>query len=348
MANQYSPPAGYPHVGTYPPPPAPAATSNPGRPVAVFVLVLLGCLLTAVAPAIVWTRNEVLNSNNFVTTMAPAGRNPGVQAAVIAAVDQPIDAALSRSAVLGVVGGTAAAQGLVNGAVASYVHGSAFPPLWDQLIRNAHDQLVGALTGKSAASGAVQVNDRGTVILNLAPIVDQIKQNLTVDGLSIGGLLPSVTASFQIAQLQSFAQAQTLARWLDPAATWLPWIALLSFALALVIARRRLRTLLAIGFGVATSTVLVAGLVLIARMRSISDVPASVLPHATAIYLYDTVIHGLVVYLAVVFAAGAALVIAAGLALAARTYRPGRRLRPARTQPLPSRGLLPQDVWVRP
>lgn len=335
MAAQY-PPAGYPSAGYYPPPPAPPAKSNPARTVVVFVLVLVGSLLTAVTPVIIWSRDEVLNTNAFVNTMAPAGRDPGVQAAVISEVDNQIDAALNKSGLLGAVGGTAVVDGLVNTAVTSFVHSSAFPPLWDQLTRTAHDQLVLALTGKSDENSAVEVDDQGKVMLNLGPVVDQIKQDLVDNGLSIANSIPSVNASFQIAQLDSFQQAQTIVRWLDPAATWLPWITLLIFALAVLIAHRRRRTVLAIGISVAVGMVLVAVVVFAGRTSSINEIPTSVMPHATAAYLYDIVIRTLVIYLAVVFVAAVALVIGALLAGPSRVAlgratrsRTGSQVRPS-------------------
>ena len=250
----------------------------------------------------------------FVNTMAPAGRNPGVQAAVIAAVDKRIDGAVDKAAPLVAIVGVDTVDGFVNAAVTNFVHGSAFPSLWNELNRAAHDQLVLALKGKSDVNSPGRVDDQGNVFLNLGPVADRIKQGLVAEGMTFANSLPSVNASIQIAHLDSFQEARTIVLWLDPAATWLPWATLLIAALALLIAQNRRRTLLTIGIGVAVSMLLAATVVFAVRPILINGILTSAIPRSAAVYLYDTVVHPLVVYLAVVFAGGVALVIGALLA----------------------------------
>ena len=246
--------------------------------------------------------------------MAPAGRNPGVQAAVIAAVDKRIDGAVDKAAPLVAIVGVDTVDGFVNAAVTNFVHGSAFPSLWNELNRAAHDQLVLALKGKSDVNSPGRVDDQGNVFLNLGPVADRIKQGLVAEGMTFANSLPSVNASIQIAHLDSFQEARTIVLWLDPAATWLPWATLLIAALALLIAQNRRRTLLTIGIGVAVSMLLAATVVFAVRPILINGILTSAIPRSAAVYLYDTVVHPLVVYLAVVFAGGVALVIGALLA----------------------------------
>ena len=180
--------------------------------------------------------------------------------------------------------------------------------------RAAHDQLVLALKGKSDVNSPGRVDDQGNVFLNLGPVADRIKQGLVAEGMTFANSLPSVNASIQIAHLDSFQEARTIVLWLDPAATWLPWATLLIAALALLIAQDRRRTLLTIGIGVAVSMLLAATVVFAVRPILINGILTSAIPRSAAVYLYDTVVHPLVVYLAVVFAGGVALVIGALLA----------------------------------
>ena len=336
MTGAYALPA-YPSAGPDATTPAPAAKAIPARKVVSALLVLVAVLLTAVTPVTIWLRDETLDTNVFVSTMAPAARNPGVQAAIITRVDKQIEGALTNAGPLVAILGADKVAGFANTAVTNFVNGPTFPSLWNEFNRAAHDQLVLALQGKSDPNSSARVDNDGNVFLNLGPVSDQIKQGLAAQGMPFATSLPRFDGSIQIAHLDSFQEARTLVRWLDPAATWLPWLTLLVAALALLIAPHRRRTLLAIGTGVAVSMLLVAATVFAVRASSVNELLMPAAPRSTAAYLYDTVVHRLVVYLALLFAAGVALVI--GTLLAGRI--PARLAASAafkRTRPSPAGG----------
>src|SRR3954452_9835898 len=58
------------------------------RSAAVVVLVCLGALLTTAAVPTIWVRNLVLNTDRYVETLQPLATNPGVQSAVVKAVEE--------------------------------------------------------------------------------------------------------------------------------------------------------------------------------------------------------------------------------------------------------------------
>ena len=53
-----------------------------GRTIASWVLIVLACLLAVLSVVVVYARNELLNTDTFVATVAPLAKDPAVQTAV--------------------------------------------------------------------------------------------------------------------------------------------------------------------------------------------------------------------------------------------------------------------------
>jgi hypothetical protein len=294
------------------------------RASAVVVLLVLATIVTLLAPVAVWGRNLLLNTDRYVSTVAPLASDPGVQQAVITAVDTQfadnVDVKDFATSVLpsaaSVLAGpiAAATTTLVNTIVTKIVESPAFAKVWETMNRAAHAELVAALTGEksSAASGL------RAVVLDLSPVVAQVRAQLLAAGLVVAQNLPVVGPTITILNIDTIERAQAYTRFFDKVADWLPWLALLLFAGAIALARRRRRTLLISAACIAAAMV-VLGLVLnVVRHFYLGGV-SDYLTAATAGSIYDTVTRYLRDGLRIIF------VVALLVMLVAWVFGPARR-----------------------
>jgi hypothetical protein len=303
------------------------------RSAVVVLLLVLATLCALLSPVTVWGRNLVLNTDRYVKTLEPVASNPGVQQLVVNAVDKQVDAHVDVSTIVSqvlppraqVLAGPlqSAVQGLVNAVTTRFVQSQAFQTLWVQINRIAHTQLVYLLTGRN--SSAVQINSNGDVVLDLSPIVQQVKERLVAGGLSVASNIPAVGATIAIGQAKGIASARKAVRALNTIADILPWLALVLFGGAIAVARRRRRALIASAFCTAGAMVLLGLGLLIGRHIYLSKIDPSVIPSGTAGYLFDTVVRFLREGIRIIF------VLALLVAFVAWVTGPSRRAVATRT-----------------
>lgn len=269
------------------------------RTTAVVLLVVLGTVCMTVTPLAIWGRNLVLNTDRYVETLKPVAQDPGMQDAIIAAVDRRVEAYVDVPAALdGLLPPQAvkligppldsAITGLVNNVVTKFVRSEAFVTLWVTINRTAHDQIVRLLTGKS---NAINVDSSGKVTLDLAPIVQNVKQQLVAAGITVASNIPVVGTTIEIAELKGLAKAQKGVRALNTVANWLPWVGLAFLAGAIATARKRRRTLIVSMLAVAGGMVVIGIGLLIGRHLFLNGVPPSAIPTATTKDLFDTFVR---------------------------------------------------------
>lgn len=244
-------------------------------------LVVLASLLAPVTLVARYARDELLDTDKYVATVAPLAEDPALQAAVTDIVTtrlmdrldvedlarQALDALTEQGAPDAV---TALAvpladqvEGFVRTQVARFLATQAFADLWEQANRAAHTQLDAALTG--SGDGVVSTDD-GVVRVDLGEVVSRIQQRLEDRGFGLASNIPTVTASVTLVQSDELARAQDAVRWLDRVATALPLVILLLVGLAVAVAPGRRRALVWAIAGM-TVTVLVVGLT-VAAARS--------------------------------------------------------------------------------
>jgi hypothetical protein len=304
--------------------PAAALRSN-----AVVLLLVLGTLCMTLAPVTIWGRNLVLNTDRYVKILTPVASNPGVQNLVIKAVDKQFTDNIDVSSVVtqtlppaaAVLAGPieGAVSGLVNTVVTRFVQSPAFKTLWIQINRVAHTQLVYLLTGKNPTNGALTITSNDQLVLQLAPIVEQVKAQLVSAGLTVASKIPVVGATINIAQVKGFTSARKAVHWLNTIADVLPWLGLAFFGGAIATARRRRRAVMTSAFCTAGAMVLVGVLLLVGRNIYLNNVNPAVVPHDTAKFLFDTLVRYLRDGLRIIF------VLALLVALAAWLSGPSRR-----------------------
>src|SRR6476661_1656348 len=132
------------------------------RTTGVVVLIIIGALCMTLAVPAVWARNQVLDTDRYVSNMEPLATNPDVQASVEAAVNREIAARVDIGAfvdqALQALPPQAArlkapiesgVSSLISTAVHKAVTSDAFVTLWTAANRAGHTALVGILTGES-------------------------------------------------------------------------------------------------------------------------------------------------------------------------------------------------------
>jgi hypothetical protein len=250
------------------------------RWVAVGVLVVLAAHLTIVAVVARYARGQILDTDKYVATVAPVGRDPAVQRAVAAQVSDAIleqidvqDVAQQALAKLTELGAPEIVQGLavplanqvesfVRQEVSKQVHSESFEKLWDDANRRAHSRVVAVLTGRG--QGAVEIEE-GQVTLDLATVIEKVKQRLVDRGFGLADRIPEVHRTFVLVDSRQLLRAQRAVRLLDRVATVMPFVVIGLLAAAVFVAPNRRRGLLISALGVAGGMVLLALILALAR-----------------------------------------------------------------------------------
>jgi hypothetical protein len=291
------------------------------------LLIVLGCVLAPLSVMAVWTANQVSDTNRYVENISPLIDDPAVQraltdqitTAIMTKLDVPARTSQAATllqqrgltrvgALLNTFSGpiTGAVTGFVHGQIAKIVASDQFARLWTQLNRNAHAQLVAALSGRG---GALSVSN-GQVVLDLTPFVDTVKADLSKRGFTLVNQLPGIHPTLSLFSAKYLVRAQGGYRLLNAVKIALPIVTLLFLALGVYLAPRHRRALIAAGLGFAASMlVLGAGLALF-RAIYISHLPAAVPADAGAV-LFDTLVRFIKQGLRVLLLVGLVVAVAA-------------------------------------
>ncbi|MCX4529607.1 MULTISPECIES: hypothetical protein [unclassified Streptomyces] len=290
------------------------------------LLIIIGCVLAPLGIVASWTSSIVGNTDRYVSTVAPLASDPDVQEAaanrVTGALMQHLDLATLLEDVapdqrpllqkaLGKLGGS------LEGAVSSFVKdkaqdviaSNAFETIWTNANRTIHTSLVKALTG--SGDGAVEIkNDAVTV--DLAPVIDQVKQRLVDAGMSVAAKIPEIHTDFTVVQSNDIGRVKTGFRLLQIVGLWLPVLAVLLIVAGILLAAHRRRTLITSCLAVAFA-VLVLGLGLtVFRTVYLNALPDTV-SQAAAGSVYDAMIRLLRTTIRTVIVLGVVIALAAWL-----------------------------------
>lgn len=279
------------------------------RPVVSGVLILLLAVLLPLGVVARWVHNEVTDTDRYVESIAPLAQDPAIQAAVVdkitaelmtrlrveAVTQQAVDAlaelglpplaATSLNALSGPL--NSAIQDFVEERVRGIVESDRFQDAWLEANRLAHAQLVAVLTGEG--TDLVNVDDN-TVAINLAPVIDDVKQRLVESGFDLAGQLPAIDLQLTLFQSDDITTAQSAFRVLKGLNTALPIVALLLLAGAIVVARSRRTALIAAMLACAASMLLLGFALNAFRVVYLDAIPTEVLPSDAAGAFYDTMV----------------------------------------------------------
>ncbi len=292
------------------------------------VLIVLGCILSAVSVIGVWAGNEVSNTGRWVATVEPLIHDPAVQNVL---TDKITDQISSRINITGTINQAAtqlnsrglpkissllttfgpqiasSVTGFIHSTVHSVISSQAMANAWVQVNTVAHQALVKVLSGQGG--GAISTSN-GQIVLNLGPLIVVAKQDLVAKGFKLANNIPPVSPTVALFQATDLGKAQAYYRLVKAQRLALPILSLLFLGAGVYVARGRRRALVGVGLGLVASMLVLAVGLLIARSIYLSSVPSSVLPSDAAAAVWDAFVHFLKEGLRVVLAVG--LVIAIG------------------------------------
>ncbi|MFF3846373.1 hypothetical protein [Streptomyces sp. NPDC002328] len=302
------------------------------RSVLAVVLIVLGCLLAPLGVVAAWTADTVGDTDRYVQTVRPLAADQDIQKAVAVRVTDAVMGHLDLTDLLegvapeqrpllqkalGKLGNSLedAVRSFVDDKTQAVVASDAFQRIWVDANRRVHAAVDKALTG--SGGGAVKV-ENDTVTIDLAPVVEEVKQRLIDDGLTVAEKIPEVHTSFTVLRSEKIGEAQTYFRLLQLAGVWLPVVAFLLVVAGVLLSAHRRRTLIVSALCFAFATLLLGVALTVFRVVYLDALPANV-SQAAAGTVYDTLTRFLRTGVRVVVALGIVV------ALAAWLTGPGRR-----------------------
>ncbi|MFG3309283.1 hypothetical protein [Streptomyces wuyuanensis] len=263
------------------------------------VLIVIGCVLAPLSAVATWAKSEVGDTDRYVATVAPLASDPDVQAAVanrvtnvvmehidlpalledVAPADRPrLDALIGR------LGGALenAVRSFVQSRTQDIVASDAFQRIWTDANRRIHAAVDKALTG--SGGGAIELTDNA-VKIDLAPVIEQVKQRLVNEGLTVAEKIPEIHTDFTVLQSEDVGRVKTGFRLLQLAGTWLPIVAVVLIAAGVLLSAHRRKALVAAALGVAVATALLGAGLTVFRLIYLDSLPKGVSqPAATSVF----------------------------------------------------------------
>ncbi|MDX3236550.1 hypothetical protein PV392_12830 [Streptomyces sp. ME03-5709C] len=299
---------------------------RPARAFFSAFLIVVACVLVPLSALAVWVDSEVGDTDRYVATVAPLARDPAVQDAaadrIASAVMRRIDVKSLLDDVapqdrprldelLGRVSGplTSGIESLVRSTAEKVVRSDAFATVWTDANRRLHASLDKALTGQGG--GAVKLTN-DTVAVDLAPLVDRVKQRLVDAGLTIAAKIPEVHTDLTVVRSEKVGKIRTGFRLLQLAGLWLPVVAVVLAAAGVLLAVRRRRALVAAALGFAAAALVLGAALTVFRVIYLDALPASVDQQAAGT-VYDTLVRFLRQTVRAVFVLGVVVALGAWL-----------------------------------
>ncbi|HZJ25909.1 MAG TPA: hypothetical protein VFF40_02675 [Acidimicrobiia bacterium] len=301
-----------------------------GRRALVAVLMVIGVILAPLVVVATWTRNQILDTSRYVENIGSLASDPAIIDAAAAQatdalfesvnVEKLIDEALPESADLLVSPLTDVIQGFTEDAARRALETDAFQKIWNEANRIAHAQIEKALTG----DGDVISTKNGMIVLDLSPIVDQIRDFLSDQGVTF---FDDVSADdldlrFELFDARALGQTQEIVNLLDTMTYVLPIVMAACFGVALWLSPNRRRSVIRGGIGVAIAAAVVAVGVTVGRSFYLDSVSGPGLPRDALAATWDILVRYL--------RGGLRALIAVGLLVALGTWVTGPGRMPVR------------------
>jgi hypothetical protein len=311
-------------------------------PLAV-ALIVLTCFTFVASVLSVWTHQALLDTDNFVSAVAPLLKDPEVINSISAyAADQIVDVldvqqraqnALPDRAAFLAVPLTNAVHNFAQTRIAELMKTEQFQAAWNKTLTLLHSKVVGLLRGDArylSIQGNALTIDLTLVISDAlrylqSQLPDLVQSKLPIPDLSnvtvpaqakarlseaLGRTLPDDFAQVTIMQSDQLVTAQRTVQLLDALVIILPIITFLLLIAAVAVSPNRRRTLLQIGLGLAISMLVVFLLIKFIENRVTSAV--TVQPGAGIISpALDALLGGLLQWLIILLISGVLVAIIA-------------------------------------
>jgi hypothetical protein len=270
----------------------------------------------------VWLHDTVLDTDQYVATVAPLARDPAVQEAIATRTTNSLVASTdleARVAALLPPRAPISAPAVVDG-IKRVVHefslrlvqSDQFANIWEQANRHAHSQVVAVLQGEGTRNVETK---NGRVVVHLGPFVDRVKAALGNAGINLFSDTDGERVNNQIVLLDSdqLSKTQGAVDAFDKLAIALPVLTIVLLALAVLVSGNRRRTTLRTAVGVAFAVALVLILFNLARGAYLNALGPDV-NHDAAAHTYDQLLEFLRTSLRAVFVLGIVAAVGAWLA----------------------------------
>jgi hypothetical protein len=276
--------------------------------VAACAFVVIASLLVPLGLVTVWIREQILDTNTFVSTAGSLAHDPAVQrevsdkvsTALIRQLDVGSNVPNAASSLSGPL--SAAADTSIRTATAAVVASGSFQQLWETAVRGAQENALKLAKGEPVAG--VQTRN-GRVAVNLDPVVDAVVAQLPGP---IAARIPPATTNDDIVLFKSsdLASAQPVMRALDDGWWAVPLLCIALFAAAVAIESRRRRALVWVGGGIVISSSLTFVALLVGRADVLDGLDTGV-SDAAARAIVDALLDPLRTELWVTLGVGVAL-----------------------------------------
>ncbi|MEU0394594.1 hypothetical protein ABZ208_17810 [Streptomyces sp. NPDC006208] len=265
------------------------------------LLIVIGCILAPLAGVAAWTADEVGDTDRYVDTVAPLASDPDIQNA---AANRVTDAVMEHIDLPTLLEGAAPADrpllekalgklgNSLENAVRSFVHDKSeeiiasetFDKIWIDANRRIHSAVDKALTG--SGGGAVKINN-DSVSVDLGPVVDQVKQRLVDEGMSVAAKIPEVHTDFTVLRADNIGKVKTYFKILQIAGFWLPVLSVVLIAAGVLLSAHRRRVLVIAALAFAFAMVMLGVGLTVFRVVYLNALPDTVSQPA-AESVYDT------------------------------------------------------------
>jgi hypothetical protein len=226
-----------------------------GRILTIWTLVVLATLVTLGATLTVWTKRQLLDTDEWTRTSSELLADRDVRSVV----SQKLVDLLEQQAQGAAPSTSAALESVSARTVDTFLGTAQARALWRQTNRQAHSALVSALEGKS--SGPL-LTSQGEVVLDLGPLAASVATQLGVPERA-----SHVSGKIVLVRSNELTLAQRAVRAIRAFSFWLALLAVVLYGLALVLARgRRHRVLAVIGV-----SLVLAGFALLAMRHLVGD-----------------------------------------------------------------------------
>jgi hypothetical protein len=297
----------------------------------VAILVIVGCILAPLSVLTVWMKTTLLDTDNYVATVAPLAHNPKVQNALADRVSNAVgpnsdleqrivDRLPARAKFLGPrISSTL--ESVVHDAALTVLKSDQFATVWKDVNRRAHARLIAILEDK----GQLVSTKNGDVTIELGPIIDKVNSQLESHGIDAFSNAAKSASNQQIVLIQSvwLKRSQKITNLLQKLAIILPILTLLCFGVAIWLSPNRRRTILRSGLGFALGMALLLIAFSGGRRFYLSSLPSRVNP-AAAGAVYDQLLGALKLALRAAFVFALIVVLAAWLSGPARSATAAR------------------------
>jgi hypothetical protein len=304
------------------------ATKHRVRSTFAVILIVLGSVLAPIAGISIFLRNQVLNTDRYVSNVAPLSKDPAIASVMATEVTNQLFKHVDlQSQIAGVLPpkGTFLAEPLTNviksetyNVTYKIILSDRFNETWLAMNRAVHKSLVGVLTGSHG--GAVSADKNGKVTLDLHSLAVQVVHQMDERGIRIFDKLPISKINLQIVLLQSagLVKAQQATQALNHLALFLPALCLLCLLGAIFLAPWHRRAVMWSGLGLAASMGVLAIILGLLRSYLISASAGHELTPAAATALFDTLLRYVRTGLRITFVVGALVALVAWLVGPAR------------------------------